>query len=74
MDSLSARCYRTKMEATMKNTFCIISAALLFAAFLAMNLFLPYAVLIFGLFVSLGFACRLIKRRTRGAECPLGVC
>ena len=58
----------------MKSSFCIISAILLFAAFLAMNLFLPYAVLIFGLFVSLGFACRLFKRRSGTAECPLGVC
>ena len=58
----------------MKSSFCIIPAILLFAAFLVMNLFLPYAVLIFGLFISLALACRLIKRRSGSAECPLGFC
>jgi hypothetical protein len=58
----------------MKNALCIFAAVLLLLAFPAVNLFLPYALLVLGLFVGLGFTCGLIKRRTRGAECPLGFC
>lgn len=58
----------------MKNIVCIVAAILLLIAFSAVNLFLPYALLIAGLFVGLGFACGLIKRRTRSPECPLGFC
>jgi len=58
----------------MKNAICITAAVLLILAFTAVNLFLPYALVVAALFIGLGFACKTIQRRTRGAECPLGFC
>jgi hypothetical protein len=58
----------------MKNQLCLITAILLLLAFPAVNLFLPYALLVLGLFIGLGYLCGLIRRHSRGAECPLGFC
>ena len=58
----------------MSDGLCIIMALMLLLLFSAVNLFLPYALLVIGLFVGLGFACKIIKHRGRGAECPLGFC
>jgi hypothetical protein len=58
----------------MKNELCIFAAILLLLAFPAVNLFLPYALLVLGLFIGLGFLCGRVRRHTRGAECPLGFC
>ena len=58
----------------MNNTVCLIAAALLILAFSAVNLFLPYAVMVIALFVGLSFTCGWIKKRRRSTECPLGFC
>ena len=58
----------------MSNVICLTLAVLLILAFTAVNLFLPYALVVAGVFVGLGFACGMIKRRGRSAECPLGFC
>lgn len=62
------------MEAPMNHAICLITAVFLILAFSAVNLFLPYAFLVVGLFIGLGFACGWIKKRSRSAECPLGYC
>jgi hypothetical protein len=62
------------MEAVMNSVFCLTLAVLLVLAFTAVNLFLPYALVVAGIFIGLGFTCGMIKRRTRSAECPLGFC
>jgi hypothetical protein len=58
----------------MNNAICLTLAVLLIIAFTAVNLFLPYALVVAGVFIGLGFACGIIKRRRRSAECPLGFC
>ena len=58
----------------MQNSLCIFAALALLLVLSAVNLFLPYAMLTVALFIGLGFACGWIKRRTRGADCPLGFC
>lgn len=58
----------------MNNAICLALAILLVIAFTAVNLFLPYAVVVVGAFIGLGFACGIIKRRKRSAQCPLGFC
>ena len=55
------------------NYICGASLILLLLGFTAVNLFLPYALLVFGLIVGLAAACGAIKKRTR-QECPLGFC
>ena len=55
------------------NQLCGIAAVILLIAFSAVNLFLPYALVVFGLIIGLAFACGAVKRRT-GKECPLGFC
>jgi hypothetical protein len=62
------------MEALMNNAICLALTALAVIAFTAVNLFLPYALLAAGAFIGLGFACGIIKRRKRSAQCPLGFC
>jgi len=46
----------------------------LIIAFTAVNLFLPYALIVAGAFIGLGLTCGIIKRRKRGAQCFLGFC
>lgn len=58
----------------MNNILCLSAAVFLLILFSAVNLFLPFGVLVIGLFIALGFACGLIKRRSRSAQCPLGFC
>jgi hypothetical protein len=58
----------------MNNAICLTLAVLLVLAFTAVNLFLPYALAVAGVFIGLGFACGTIKRRGRSAQCPLGFC
>lgn len=58
----------------MNNAICLALAAFLLLAFTAVNLFLPYALVVLGAFIGLGFACGIIKRRSRSAQCPLGFC
>jgi uncharacterized membrane protein (DUF441 family) len=62
------------MEAVMNNVICLSLAVLLILAFTAVDLFLPYALAVAGIFVGLAFVCGMIKRRTRSAQCPLGFC
>ena len=59
-------------SSTMKY-LCIIAAVSLLVIFTAVNLFLPYALLVLALFIPLGFACKVISR-SRGRECRLGFC
>ncbi len=54
-------------------TLCIISAAILVVLFAAVNLFLPYAVLVLALAVAIGFPCKIF-RRSQKKECRLGFC
>ena len=54
-------------------TICIISAVTFVVLFAAFNLFLPYAVLVVALAVSIGFPCKIF-RRSRNQECRLGFC
>ena len=56
----------------MKN-ICLVIAVVLLIAFSAVNLFLPYALLVLALFIPLGFACKVIGRSSK-KECPLGFC
>ena len=58
----------------MNNAICLTLAVLLVIAFTAVNLFLPYALVVAGAFIGLGFTCGIIKRRSRSAQCPLGFC
>lgn len=58
----------------MNNAICLTLAVLLVIVFTAVNLFLPYALVVAGAFIGLGFACGIIKRRRRSAQCPLGFC
>jgi hypothetical protein len=58
----------------MTNAICLTLAAFLILAFTAVNLFLPYALVVVGAFIGLGFTCGMIKRRRRSAQCPLGFC
>ena len=53
--------------------FCGVIAVILLLAFSAVNLFLPYALVVFAVMIGLAFACGIVKRRT-GKECPLGFC
>jgi hypothetical protein len=59
-------------EIAMKS-ICGLAAVILLLAFAAVNLFLPYAMVVFALLIGLAFICRIVKRRTR-QECPLGFC
>lgn len=52
---------------------CGIITVVLLIAFSAVNLFLPLALLVFGLIVGLALACGIIKKRTK-QECLLGFC
>ncbi len=52
---------------------CGITAVILLLAFSAVNLFLPYALVVFAVMIGLAFACGIVKRRTK-QECPLGFC
>lgn len=56
----------------MKNA-CTIAAVVLLIAFSAVNLFLPYALIVLGLLFGLGYACKVIQR-SRNRECRLGFC
>jgi hypothetical protein len=58
----------------MDNIICLSLAVLLIIAFTAVNLFLPYALIVAGAFIGLGLTCGIIKRRKRGAQCFLGFC
>lgn len=58
----------------MNNAICLALAVLLVIAFTAVNLFLPYALVVAVAFIGLGFTCGIIKRRKRDAQCPLGFC
>lgn len=59
-------------EVAMKS-ICGIAAIILLIAFSAVNLFLPYALAVFALFIGLAFVCGIVKRRSK-QECPLGFC
>jgi hypothetical protein len=63
-----------KMEVAMNDGLCASIAIFLILAFTAVNLFLPYALLVVALFIGLAFVCGMIKRRGRSSECPLGFC
>ena len=54
-------------------SICGLAAIFLLIAFSAVNLFLPYALVVFAVMIGLAFACGIVKRRT-GKECPLGFC
>ena len=54
-------------------SICGLAAVILLLAFSAVNLFLPYAIVVFAALIGLAFVCGIIKRRTR-QECPLGFC
>ncbi len=54
-------------------SICGLAAIILILAFTAVNLFLPYALAVFTLFIGLAFVCGVVKRRTK-QECPLGFC
>ena len=56
----------------MKN-ICLLSAAFLLVVFTAVNLFLPYAVVLLALGVLVGFSCKLFKTSGK-TECLLGAC
>jgi hypothetical protein len=56
----------------MRN-ICLVIAVALLVAFSAVNLFIPYALLVLALFIPLGFACRVISR-SRKQECRMGFC
>jgi hypothetical protein len=58
----------------MNNAICLSLAVLMIIAFTAVNLFLPYALVVAAAFIGLAFACGIIKRRRRSAQCPLGFC
>jgi len=52
---------------------CIISAFTFVVLFAALNLFLPYAVLVLVLAVAIGFPCKILRRSSK-QECRLGFC
>jgi hypothetical protein len=52
---------------------CVGLAILLLLLFSAVNLFIPYALVVLGLFIGLGFICQVIKKSSK-KECPLGFC
>ena len=52
---------------------CTIAAIVLLIAFSAVNLFIPYALVVLALLFGLGFACKIIQR-SRNRECRLGFC
>ena len=54
-------------------SICGLAALFLLLVFSAVNLFLPYALVVFALLIGLAFFCGIVKRRTR-KECPLGFC
>lgn len=54
-------------------SWCGALAVSLLVLFSAVNLFLPYALLVIGALAGLGFACRVIAR-SRKTECRLGFC
>jgi hypothetical protein len=54
-------------------TLCMISALAFLALFAALNLFLPYAILVIVLAIAIGFPCKIF-RRSRDPECRLGYC
>jgi len=56
----------------MKN-ICVILAIGLAVLFSAVNLFLPYALLVIAGFVALALSCGVIKK-SRNRECRLGFC
>ena len=56
----------------MKN-ICLLAAAALLVAFTAVNLFLPYAVLLLLIGAAVGFPCKLFKG-ARKTECLLESC
>ena len=58
----------------MNNAICLTLAVLLAIVFTAVNLFLPYALIVVGTFIGLGFACKTFKRKSRSTQCPLGFC
>ena len=57
--------------------FCALVAVVLLLAFSAVNLFIPYALILLGLAAGMaylfGVPCGLFERGRR-AECRLGVC
>jgi hypothetical protein len=59
-------------EFQMRN-ICLVIAVALLVAFSAVNLFIPYALLVLALFIPLGFACRVISRSSK-QECRMGFC
>ncbi len=52
---------------------CITAAIVLLIAFSAVNLFIPYALVVLALLFGLGYACKVIQR-SRNRECKLGFC
>ncbi len=55
------------------NHLCLFAAVVLLIAFSAVNLFLPYALVVLGLLFGLGYACKVIQK-SRNRECRLGFC
>jgi len=55
------------------NSACAIAAIVLLIAFSAVNLFIPYALVVLGLMFALGYSCKVISR-SRNRECRLGFC
>lgn len=54
-------------------SICLAIAVSLLVLFTAVNLFLPYGLLVLSLFIPLGFACKVISR-SKKQECRLGFC
>jgi hypothetical protein len=52
---------------------CILSAVILAVAFSTLNLFLPFALIIFAAAIGVGILCGLIKN-PRSETCLLGRC
>ncbi len=52
---------------------CVISAIGLMIAFLALNLFLPLALVIFAAAIALGIFCGVVRQPGKN-ECRFGAC
>ena len=54
-------------------TICMLTAVALLVGFTALNLFLPYAVLVIALAIVIGLPCKVFVRSHKN-ECRLGFC
>ena len=56
------------------STICAILAISLLVLFSAVNLFLPYALIVAAVFVGVFYACGAAAGRSGKQACPLGMC